>query len=287
MQIKRYSFIIAIFLFQNWCSGAVEKLKPPECTNRMFTIQINGIQEDSQTLRVRYRLGLSFTGNFATYNLIDYFTECFSQVLFRAISRTTFRATDSTYMIRSTDNLNGYLEHNITNLDALSVYDVYGGYQMKGSFNEQVYMTSGVGQTCFSRPDSPSDLRVIQYLNASYLMRWTEPASVYNSPSVCYYIVELSRGTDVQEREVLETEFYLSKEDTRTTVFVNVFSVYDIRCLTATFPFINNCANKLIKSFSGSYFRLDPAIDYISNASKFLPNWYFIAVVAAMNCIFS
>lgn len=271
--IKKCSLVF-ITLFVLVCLySSVEAKKtarlPVTCLPRMFTIESGGLEVQAQTVRVRYKIQLNGTYDLESNTLVDYFITCLRFVLFRSTSRTTNRVTETTYALRNSDNITDFLYQDIEDLDALSTYDIQIGYQLKDPLPEKVYVVTQTTQTCFGVPPRPTNVTLSVYLNASYLLQWNEPPVVFNSPPICYYIVTLryqNSGSELEE-EVPDRYFYLSKERSRQTVNVRVFSVNDVRCLTFSFPFVNNCVNKTVRSSPGTSYRIDPAVDYVGKSS--------------------
>ena len=203
-------------------------------------------------------------------------------MLFQATSRSTGRLTNSRYILRDTDDLGSYLWHEMSNLDALSIYDIQVGYQMRDTtqFPEQVYIANTLTQTCFGSPYKPVDLSVQLFYNASYLVQWRDPPVINNSPPVCYYYVGIVFAGETLEREieVNERSYYLSKEDSQRGLTLNVYSVYDIRCLTASYPTINNCIYKKLRSSSGASAIIEPATDYTRSQAYALQSSFFLTL---------
>jgi len=287
-----FSLISLILLIK-----ATENLNPlkktarvqPTCLSRMFTIEMGNIAVEFQTIRVSFRLDLIPTCDLEGYFPIDYVKECLQQIVFRATSRSTGRITNEFYTIRDTDDLSD-LQKEIHNLDALSVYDIQIGYQMKAPFAEQVFVETRVAETCFSVPLNPIDLKLNLFYNASYYVEWKEPPALLNSPPVCYYIVRYSydSGT-VTEIELQDTFVYLSKEESQTRLVLSVFSVNDIRCLAASYSWINNCVPNKLRSSSGSSFLIEPGTDFTlratGNSMKFSKWIVFLPIISLFKSI--
>lgn len=153
---------------------------------------------------------------------------------------------------------------------------------MKSPNTEQYFMESREFETCFGVPANPVNLTLQLFANASYLLEWKDPPTVFNSPAVCYYLVDVV-GVKSNQFEVRDRFFYLSKEESVQKSSINVFSVYDIRCLTASFPSINNCKHKKLVSTTGASFEIRPATDYTlkgdSNLLKFSKITTFFSII--------
>ena len=78
------SFVVCLLL-----SIVVVKVKgqdtgkaSPTCTSRMFTVELGNINATNmQTIRIYYRLGLNGPCDLQNYNVGEYFSTCFYQVL--------------------------------------------------------------------------------------------------------------------------------------------------------------------------------------------------------------
>lgn len=183
---------------------------PITCMPNMFTVELGPINILGQSINVHYRLGLNGIFDLVMYRLIDYINVCMHYVLFWARSQSTFRITTANYSIRSSDNVNDYLSYTITDLDALSNYQLSVGYQMKEPVNNQFFPDSRILQTCFDSPSNPINMTLNLFLNASYLIRWSDPPLVYNSQPICFYIVEIRYQNSPNPIQMEVTDRYIS-----------------------------------------------------------------------------
>lgn len=217
---------------------------------------------------------------------MDYFNVCLERVLFWSRSQTTGRVTNTFTLIRETDNVTGLMHHVVNNLDALTSYSFEVGCEQRIPLFEQAYYAQANNQTCFGPPAPPANLTVNVYLNASYLISWNDPPVLFNSPPPCYYILGVRFENQASEREieVTGTQFYLSKQETRTPLVVRITSVHDVRCLSASFPLVSDCPNKLLRSTTTPNLRITPALDFTGRASFLQQSKFFLflSIVAAL-----